>query len=538
MNAPQPGMVPNRERCVVTLDRASAPRVVHYGTNFIREKFPEGTRVIYSPPPLDPVPNVKQAIRHALAHPEGTDPLFAHLTPGMKVVIAVDDISLPLPMMKTPDVRQEVLEVVLDTLADYGVDDIQIIVAISLHRRMTGPEIRRMVGPRVWREFWPDRLYNHDAEDKENMAFVGETEQGDKIVLNRAAVESDLVIYVNLNLVPMDGGHKSVGVGLCGYETLRSHHDPDTINRSRSFMDPNPETSELANRVNRIGKVVAQHLKVFTIETTVNNKMYGKSLNFLAKNEDQWSGTDEMAFRALKWTLDKMPAGARRAFFHRTPAEYGVTGVVAGATEAVHPKTLDACFRQYSVPVDGPCDILISGIPFLCPYNANSIMNPLLVHCTALGYFFNMFRGKPLLRKGGVLIISHPLEDVWQPDHHPSYIEFFHRLLPETRDSHKLAHKYEKQFAEDPAYVQMYRHGHAYHGVHAFYMWYWGELGKNQTGKVICVGAKNQRVAEILGWDTAASFDEAISMGRAFLGNTSPDITLLHHPPIVIPDVS
>ena len=62
--------------------------------------------------------------------------------------------------------------------------------------------------------------------------------------------------------------------------------------------------------------------------------------------------------------------------------------------------------------------------------------------------------------------------------------------------------------------------------------------GKSMTGKVICVGAKNQRVAEILGWDTAASFDEAINMGRAFLGNTSPDITLLHHPPIVIPDVS
>ena len=68
------------------------------------------------------------------------------------------------------------------------------------------------------------------------------------------------------------------------------------------------------------------------------------------------------------------------------------------------------------------------------------------------------------------MIICHPLRDEWHPDHHPSYIEFFHRLLPETRDSHKLQRKYEKIFAEDPAYVQMYRYGNAYHGVHPFYM--------------------------------------------------------------------
>ena len=533
MSAP-PNLSQSRERCVVTLDRASAPRIVHYGENFLRERFPEGTRVIYAPPPLEPVPHVKQAIRHALAHPEGSPPLFALLKPGMKVVIAVDDISLPLPMMQTPDVRQEVLEVVLDTLADYGVDDIEIYIAISLHRKMTGPEIRRMVGPRVWREFWPDRLKNHDAEDAPNMKSLGETPHGDKVILNRAACESDLVIYVNLNLVPMDGGHKSVGVGLCGYETLRAHHNPDTLAASWSFMDP--AKSDLARKVDRIGKLVNEHLNVFTIETTLNNKMYGRSLGFLAKNEDEWTGADDVAFRALKWTLDRMPAGARRAFFHRTPAEYGVTGVVAGRTEAVHPKTLEACYRQYSVQVDGACDVLVSGIPFLCPYNANSIMNPLLVHCTALGYFFNMYRGSPLLRKGGVLVIAHPLEDVWQQDHHPSYIEFFHRLLPETRDSHVLSHKYEEQFARDPAYIQMYRHGHAYHGVHAFYMWYWGEAGKRHVGKVICVGAKNQRVAEILGWDTAPTISDALGEARAFLGK-SPEVTLLHHPPIVIPDV-
>ena len=528
-------MAPSRARCVVTLDRASAPRVVHYGEGFLREKLPEGTRVIYPPPPLDPLPDVKRAIRHALAHPEGSEPLFALLKPGMKVVIGIDDISLPLPMMRAPDVRQEVLEVVVDLLADYGVDDVTMIVALSLHRRMTDAEIRRMVGPRIWREFAPDRLYNHDAEDEAGMVEVGETRHGEKVVLNRKAVEADLVIYVNLNLVPMDGGHKSVGVGFCGYQTLQAHHNPDTLKQSWSFMDP--ASSELSRRVDRIGKIVDAKLNIFTIETTLNNKMYGPQLAFLAKNEDEWSGADELAFKAMQWTLDRLPRAAKRAFLHKIPAEYGVTGVVAGRTEAVHPKTIEMCYRQYGVPVQGQCDVLVTGIPYLCPYNANSIMNPLLVHCTGLGYFFNMYRGKPLLRKGGVLVLCHPLYDEFHPDHHPSYIEFFHRLLPETRDSKVLEAKYEKQFARDPAYVQLYRHGNAYHGVHPFYMWYWGEAAMHHVGKVICVGATNQRVAEILGWETAATIDEAIGASRAFLGR-APEVTLLHHPPIVIPEVS
>ncbi len=525
----------SRDKCVVTLDRASAPRIVHYGEGFLRERFPEGTRVIYPPPPLDALPNVKQAVRHALSHPEGCEPLFALLKPGMKVTIGIDDISLPLPMMKTPDVRQEVLEVVVDMLADYGVDDITMIVALSLHRRMTDAEIRRMVGSRIWREFAPDRLFNHDAEDKENMVKLGETESGYVVELNRKAVECDLLIYVNLNLVPMDGGHKSVGVGFCGYETLQAHHTPQAMAKSWSFMDPS--SSELATIVDRVGAVVQEHLNIFTIETTLNNRMYDKQLSFLAKNEDEWTGTDELAFKTLQWTLDKLPTAAKRAFFHKIPAPYGVTGVVAGRTEAVHPKTLEACYRQYLVPVDGPCDVLVTGIPYLCPYNANSIMNPLLVYCTALGYFFNMYKGKCLLRKGGVMIVAHPLNDEFHPDHHPSYVEFFHRILPETRDSHVLQRKYEKIFANDPAYIQMYRHGNAYHGVHPFYMWYWGEAGRTHSGKVICVGAKNQRVAEILGWDTANTIDEAIGEARAFLGNQSPDITLLHHPPILMAEV-
>ena len=56
----------------------------------------------------------------------------------MRVTIAIDDISLPLPPMATPDIRQTILEIVLEMLGANGVDDVHIIIANSLHRKMTG----------------------------------------------------------------------------------------------------------------------------------------------------------------------------------------------------------------------------------------------------------------------------------------------------------------------------------------------------------------------------------------------------------------
>ena len=86
------------------------------------------------------------------------------------------------------------------------------------------------------------------------------------------------------------------------------------------------------------------------------------------------------------------------------------------------------------MPVEGQTDILTMGLPYICPYNVNSVMNPILVMCLGLGYFFNLYRGKPLVREGGVLIMSHPTPWEFHPVHHPSYIDFFEQVLAETTD--------------------------------------------------------------------------------------------------------
>src|SRR5690606_9248747 len=116
------------------------------------------------------------------------------------------------------------------------------------------------------------------------------TAEGEVVELNRRAAESDLLIYVNLNFVPMNGGHKSVAVGLCSYRSLMPHHIPHVIQKSDSYMDP--AGSALAQVIARMGRVANEKLNVFTIESTINNRMFDRPLEFLAKNEDDLDGRE------------------------------------------------------------------------------------------------------------------------------------------------------------------------------------------------------------------------------------------------------
>ncbi|MEZ5230302.1 MAG: lysophospholipid acyltransferase family protein [Acidimicrobiales bacterium] len=110
--------------------------------------------------------------------------------------------------------------------------------------------------------------------------------------------------------------------------------------------------------------------------------------------------------------------------FHSWKAPYELTSVQAGEVEAVHRKTTEMVYKQHLVPVEGQTDIVTMGLPYLSPYNVNSIMNPILVAVQGLGYFFNLYRNKPVVREGGVLIMSHPTTGV--PPGAPPQL---HRLL-------------------------------------------------------------------------------------------------------------
>ncbi|MDQ6915682.1 MAG: nickel-dependent lactate racemase, partial [Actinomycetota bacterium] len=458
-----------RPGAVFEVDRNTPPTLFHFGEGVRLEKLPLGSRILYPPDPIEPIAHAERAIRRALAHPLEDDPLKDLLRAGMKLTIAFDDLSLPLPPMAQPDVRQLVMEEVIEMAADAGVEDVHLIVATGLHRRMTEDEIRHVVGDRIFTTFWPDRLYNHDAEDPDGNVYVGRTAEGEEVTLNQRAAESDLVVYVNLTLVPMDGGHKSMSTGLATYRGIRAHHNASTLLASRSYM--HPPDSALHHSCIRQGRLIEDYVRVFHIETSVNNHSFPSLVNFLQKRETDWTAADQATYLAVKRTTDVAPPDVKRAIFHSIRAPYGLTGVHAGQVDAVHERTLDSVRRQMTVEVDGQTDIVTMGLPYLGPYNVNSILNPVLVVCLGLGYLFNLYRGRPVVREGGVVIMAHPCRYEFDSVQHPSYIDFYDEVLADTRDPHEIEQRYEARFAEDPWYRQLFRKSHAYHGVHPFYAW-------------------------------------------------------------------
>ncbi len=528
---PRPGFV-------LDVDRSTPPILTWHGEGFRLERLPAGrSRVIYAPEPVDGLEDPDEAIRQALANPLGdAAPLSAQLRPGMRLTIAFDDVSLPLPPMRRPDNRQRVIEAVLDEAATAGVDDVVLICALALHRRMTEAELRHAVGDRVYDAFAPEGLLlQHDAEDPDGLVHLGTTDQGEDVEINKRAAESDLLVYVNINLVAMDGGHKSVATGLASYRSLRHHHNVATMRHSRSFMDQ--EHSELHSSNWRMGRLIAESgINVFQIETTLNNDAFPRQMAFLQRREWEWSARDRASYLATTTALGLGTDRVNRSVFQSIKAPYAMTGAHAGEVEAVHRATTDGVWRQQLVPVEGQTDVAIFGMPHICPYNVNSIMNPILVMCMGLGYLFNMYRGKPIVREGGVAILSHPTPWAFHPVHHPSYIDFFEEVLADTTDPIEIEKTYEERFANDEWYRHLYRTGHAYHGVHPFYMWYWGAHALEHLGSVIIVGG-DPRAVRRLGFKPASTLDDALEMASDTVG-PAPTISHFHCPPIMVADVS
>ena len=207
----------------------------------------------------------------------------------MKLTICFDDASLSLPKMRRPDSRQRIIEAVLDLAAEAGVDDVHIIAALGLHRRMHDYELRHVLGDRIFDAFAPNgTLYQHDAEDPENLAVLGETDHGEVLEINRRVAESDLVVYANVNQVAMDGGWKSLVTGVASYRCLSYHHNPESLQNTRSLMDRHH--SALHHSIWRLGKVLRDSgPKVFQIESTINTDAFPSPFDFLSKRE--WGGT-------------------------------------------------------------------------------------------------------------------------------------------------------------------------------------------------------------------------------------------------------
>ncbi len=185
-----------------------------------------------------------RAIADALQNPIGS-PALEELARGKRsAAIAVCDITRPAP-------NRVVLPHVLAALEKGGIASSQvlILVATGLHREATHGELTEIVGDDVLARY---RVQSHRARADDENSFLGETQTGTPVYIDRRLLDADLHItlgFVEPHLMAgFSGGRKLLSIGLAGEKTIKRLHSPlfmrDPEATEGSFPD-NPLHREL-----------------------------------------------------------------------------------------------------------------------------------------------------------------------------------------------------------------------------------------------------------------------------------------------------
>jgi lactate racemase len=506
---------------VLEVDDRTPPLLVPDGDRFRLEKFPRGTRVIYPVESLPRIPDLVEAINAALDAPLQSEPLTALLQPAMRLTIAFDDIGTPTPRMRRPDIRGKVIEAVLTRAATAGIDDVALVSASGLSRRMTAEELEYIVGERVFRSFYADGLLtNHDAEDADNLVSIGSTTAGE-VALNARVANSDLLIFVHLAESSRRRGAAEIAAGLGSTATIRQ------------LCGLQGQRSEAAAA--EIADLVSAAVRVFEIDAVLDNDVLAPPLEFLGGREWEWTLKDRATWFAVRRGLEWTPPRARRRLMNRTEADYHATLVTAGAPAAVQKASSAQVTAQQLVEVPASADVGLLGVNAQTPYSVDSVINPILAAWSALAASFGSHTGTRFVRPGGALIVYHPLHAEFSALHHPSYVDFFADVLTVTTDAQQISADYEEKFARDSWYVHLYRTSQAFHGVHPMHLWYQIAAAHQHCSEIVWVGADRESAAR-MGFRAASTLADALEIVALTVGH-APSISYLHSPPQILVDV-
>ncbi len=448
------------------------------GGQVITVTLPDRTQAV--PPgialPLPAASDPAALIADALASPLDLPPLADLVRPRMKVTLAFDDPTVPC----YGPVWEAAVPLILEQLERGGVRrrDVTLLCANAMHRKFTHPELAALLGDEIVAEFG-DRLVCHDAEDHQSLRYLGTTPSGYDVELNRLAIESDLLIYLNTSTTRgFSGGWKSICVGLSTWRSIRWHHDPDTMSMS---VDRNRMHAIL----DEMGAMVEAEMgrnRIFKIETVLANPVQ-------------------------------------------------VAKIFAGSVGAARKAAVDLV-REHTVArrnlLPEKVDIVVYGVPGWSPYAAFASMNPLLrLVSTGLGYLGGVIEalGKP----GCSVILATPCPERRDDVHHPSYREVWERVLAETRDPYQMMPRFGSEFSAREDYIDRYRNAFGFHPLHALMATFPLKRLKH-AGRIFVAGDARPETIRHVGFAPVASVEKAIAAAEEIHGSTA-SIALVQYPP-------
>jgi nickel-dependent lactate racemase len=175
---------------------------------------------IFSPSTVQTEKAEKEIIEEAFSHPIESEPLSKMLKGCRDVLIAVDDYTRTTPVQKILPRLMKELE-----MAGIKPSGIKILIALGTHRPMTEKEMIKKFGKEILERY---SILNHNWWDSSKLSYLGETEGGTPIFVNRLVQEVDFIIGIG-QIVPhrvsgFSGGGNIIQPGICGEETTGRTH--------------------------------------------------------------------------------------------------------------------------------------------------------------------------------------------------------------------------------------------------------------------------------------------------------------------------
>jgi nickel-dependent lactate racemase len=165
------------------------------------------------------LPDPETEIRRALACPLGTPPLAEICHPGERVAIVTSDITRYTG-------SELYLPILVEELNQFGIADrdIEIIIALGIHRKQSTEEHRKILGPLFGRI----AVHDHECDDQAQLVDLGRTSSGLPTCINQRVMAADRVIVtgtIGLHyFAGFGGGRKSLVPGVASRETCMATH--------------------------------------------------------------------------------------------------------------------------------------------------------------------------------------------------------------------------------------------------------------------------------------------------------------------------
>jgi len=209
-----------------------------YGKTHLSYEFEKVNCLISSIEEYTPKLTEDALVAAAMAAPVGGKTLQELAKGKEKIVIIASDHTRPVP-------SRVIMPPMLAAIREGNPQaDITILIATGCHRGTTKEELISKFGEQIVEN---ERIIIHDCDDRDSLVNIGTLPSGGECVINRLAVEADLLVaegFIEPHFFAgFSGGRKSVLPGIAARETVLANHCSEFIAHPKArtgILEGNP----------------------------------------------------------------------------------------------------------------------------------------------------------------------------------------------------------------------------------------------------------------------------------------------------------